>query len=56
MSYKNNDLSSCRKHPSYYSDELKQRLAASASQPGVSLSSLAQGQGVSVSALSRWRK
>ncbi|WP_301282754.1 transposase [unidentified bacterial endosymbiont] len=46
--------SNCRK-PSYYSAELKQRLAAAANQPGFSLSTIAQEQGGSPSALSKRR-
>lgn len=45
-----------RRKPSYYSAELKPRLGAAANQPGVSLSTIAQEQGISLSALSKWRR
>lgn len=45
-----------RRKPAYYSPEFKQRLAADASQPGVSLSTIAQKEGISLSALSKWRR
>lgn len=48
--------SSNRRKPAYYLPEFKQRLAADASQPGVSLSTIAQKAGISLSALSKWRR
>ncbi len=42
-----------RRKPAYYSPEFKQRLAANACQPGVSLSTIAQKEGISLSALSK---
>lgn len=54
--FKNAGMGGNRKPPSYYSDELKQRVVEAANQPGISLSTLAQEQGISLSALCRWRK
>lgn len=54
--FKNAGMGRNRKPSSYYSDELKQRVVEAANQPGISLSTLAQEQGISLSALCRWRK
>ncbi|MEW9809205.1 MAG: transposase [Candidatus Symbiodolus clandestinus] len=56
MSYKNKGVNSDRQEKGYYSDELKRRWVMAVSQPGASLSKVAQQQGVSVSALSKWCK
>lgn len=47
---------SSRRKAAYYTPEFKQRLGEAASQPGVSLSTIAQKAGISLSALSRWRR
>jgi transposase-like protein len=54
--FKNAEMGRNRKPPSYYSDALKQRVVEAANKLRISLSTLAQEQGISLSALCRWRK
>jgi transposase len=51
-----NSINSGRRGSQSYSDEFKRRLVAASNQPGASLSSVAQENKVSVSALSNWRR
>lgn len=56
MSYKTKEIISSQTKRGSYSDELKQRLVVATNQPGASLTRIAEAQGVSISALSKWRR